>query len=148
MVAHQGIRVLQDNATLPSATNRDPSFSVRPPRVELRTLGLQLLRGELADLLHRRWMYQLARQGRWQTLVDNYRITNDTKLNCYYTTALYRVGATQQAHTEMTGLWLTGRSLPASCDPAIDAWRDAGRMTDALIWERIQLAIRAGHGQA
>ena len=98
----------------------------------------------VANLLHRRWMYQLARQGRWQTLVDNYRITNDTTLQCHYTTALYRVGDTQQAHTEMTSLWLTGHSLPRSCDPAIKAWREAGRMTDALVWERIQLAIRAG----
>lgn len=98
----------------------------------------------IADLLRQRWLYTLARQGHWQTLVDNYQVTSDTTLQCHYAHGLYRVGHAEQAHALMENLWLTGSSLPRSCDPAITAWREAGRMSDALVWQRIQLAIRAG----
>jgi len=98
----------------------------------------------IAGLLQRRWQYSLARQGRWQTLVDNYQISNDKTLRCHYANALYRVGQQAQAHTQMENLWLTGRSLPSSCDPAIASWRKSGRLSDELVWQRIRLAIRAG----
>ncbi|MDZ7662162.1 transglycosylase SLT domain-containing protein [Thiohalophilus sp.] len=98
----------------------------------------------IAGLLHQRWLYTLARQGRWQTLVDNYSITNDKTLQCHYANALYRVRQPERAHALMENLWRTGRSLPDSCDPAIAAWHEAGRLNNELVWQRIQLAIRAG----
>ncbi|MDY6979297.1 MAG: transglycosylase SLT domain-containing protein [Pseudomonadota bacterium] len=98
----------------------------------------------IAGLLHRRWLYRLARHGRWQQLVDNYQITNDKTLRCHYTRALYQVGQAQRAHAAMENLWLTGHSLPSACDPAIETWRKADRLSNELVWQRIQLAIGAG----
>lgn len=98
----------------------------------------------IAGLLHQRWLYRLARHGRWQPLVDNYQITNDKTLRCHYTRALYQVGQAQRAHAAMENLWLTGHSLPSACDPAIEAWRNADRLSNDLVWQRIQLAISAG----
>jgi len=41
-------------------------------------------------------------------------------------------------------LWLTGKSLPKPCDPLLDAWKQAGRLTAELVWQRIGLAMDAG----
>ncbi|MFO8024878.1 transglycosylase SLT domain-containing protein [Thiohalophilus sp.] len=98
----------------------------------------------IAGLLHQRWLYRLARHGRWQQLVDNYQITNDKTLRCQHTRALYQVGQAQRAHAAMANLWLTGHSLPSACDPAIEAWRKADQLSNDLVWQRIQLAIGAG----
>ena len=98
----------------------------------------------IAGLLHQRWLYRLASHGRWQQLVNNYQITNDKTLRCHYTRALYEVDQAQQAHAAMENLWLTGHSLPAACDPAIASWHRAGRLSNDLVWQRIQLAIGAG----
>ncbi|MFP3873868.1 MAG: transglycosylase SLT domain-containing protein [Thiohalophilus sp.] len=98
----------------------------------------------IAGLLHQRWLHTLARQERWQTLVDNYYVTSDKSLQCHYANALYRIRQPERAHALTESLWLTGRSLPDSCDPAIAAWHAAGRLNNELVWQRIQLAIRAG----
>ncbi|NIR61595.1 MAG: transglycosylase SLT domain-containing protein, partial [Gammaproteobacteria bacterium] len=42
-------------------------------------------------------------------------------------------------------LWLAGRPQPAPCNAVFAAWRAAGRLTPALLWTRIERAIRAGH---
>ncbi len=98
----------------------------------------------IAILLHYHWLQTLARQGRWQQLVDNYYLTNDSHLQCHYVNALYQVGQKQRGHMVIENLWLTGHSLPHECDAPIEAWRRAGKLTDELVWKRINLAIQAG----
>ncbi|TDY00993.1 transglycosylase SLT domain-containing protein [Thiohalophilus thiocyanatoxydans] len=116
----------------------------RAPADEIRDFMERHGDTPIAGLLHQRWLHTLARQGRWQALVNHYRMTSDKNLQCHYANALYQVKQPDRAHTLMKDLWLTGRSLPDSCDPAIAAWRDAGRMSDELVWQRIELVIRAG----
>jgi len=41
-------------------------------------------------------------------------------------------------------MWLVGRSQPPACDPVFKAWRSAGYLNRDLVWQRIELAIRAG----
>jgi soluble lytic murein transglycosylase len=99
----------------------------------------------IAILLHHRWLRTLAQQHRWQELVNNYYLTNDRYLQCRYAHALYQIGQTERAHIVVENLWLTGRSLPRACDAPIDSWREAGKLSDDLIWKRINLAIQSGH---
>lgn len=42
-------------------------------------------------------------------------------------------------------VWLSGESRPASCDPLFDSARSAGVIDGDAIWERMQLAFRAGN---
>ena len=98
----------------------------------------------LAVRLHSRWLRTLARQGRWQLLVDNFSTTSDRYLLCSYATALLKVGEAERAFAITEGLWLTGRSLPRRCDYPINAWKQAGHLTNELLWQRIRLAMQSG----
>jgi soluble lytic murein transglycosylase len=99
----------------------------------------------LAVRLQGRWLMSLARQGRWQLLVDNFSSTGDRDLLCSYATALLKVGEANRAFAITEGLWLTGRSLPQRCDYSINAWKQAGHLTNELLWQRIRLAMQSGH---
>ena len=98
----------------------------------------------LATRLQSRWLRNLARQGQWQLLVDNFTSTEDRDLLCSYATALLKLGETQRAFAITEGMWLTGRSLPRRCDASIKAWKQAGHLTNDLLWQRIRLAMQRG----
>lgn len=98
----------------------------------------------LAVRLHSRWLRTLAKQGHWQLLVDNFSTTNDRYLLCSYATALLKVGEAERAFAITEGLWLTGRSLPQRCDYPINAWKQAGHLSNDLLWQRIRLAMQSG----
>ena len=98
----------------------------------------------LADRLHYRWLKTLARHKRWSLLVENYQPTENIQLRCSYIQALYATRQSQRAHLLTESLWLTGRSLPRSCDATIKIWQQAGKLTSDLLWKRINLAMRAG----
>jgi soluble lytic murein transglycosylase len=98
----------------------------------------------LANRLHQRWLYTLARHGRWQTLIENFTSTENPRLLCHYAHALYKAGHPEQAFAVIEGLWLTGRSLPRQCDAPIAAWKRAGKLSTTLIWKRIRLAMQRG----
>ena len=99
----------------------------------------------LAVRLQKRWLYSLARQGRWQLLVDNFTSTDSRRLLCHYARGLLETGQPERAWAVMEGLWHTGRSLPPQCDRPLKAWRGAGRLTEELVWERIRLAMNSGN---
>ena len=98
----------------------------------------------LAMRMHHRWLKTLARQGRWQLLVDNFYLSKDRKLMCHYAHALYKIKQHERAHIITEDLWLTGRSLPRACNAPIKQWRESGKLTDELLWKRIRLAIQSG----
>lgn len=93
--------------------------------------------------LRHKWLTTLARQGRWDSLLANYRPTKSTALGCYRSRALLATQQQEQAFAQMEQLWLTGKSLPRSCDHTIAAWHRAGGLSNELVWERIRLAMQA-----
>ncbi len=99
----------------------------------------------LATRLLQNWLQTRARQADWQGLADNYFINNSRTLNCQYARALYETGAAERAHVVTRNLWLSGRSLPRSCDQPIAQWRKAGQLSNELLWQRIQLAMQKGN---
>ncbi|VAX09805.1 Soluble lytic murein transglycosylase precursor [hydrothermal vent metagenome] len=99
----------------------------------------------LATRLLQNWLRTRARQADWQGLADNYFINNSRTLNCQYARALYETGAAERAHVVTRDLWLSGRSLPRSCDRPIAQWRKAGQLSNELLWQRIQLAMQKGN---
>jgi len=99
----------------------------------------------LAARLQRRWLYSLARRGRWQRLVNHFPATDSRRLLCHYARGLVETGQPQRAWAVLEGLWQTGRSLPPQCDWPLDAWRRAGRLETPLVWKRIRLAMARGN---
>jgi len=98
----------------------------------------------LANKLQYRWLKTLARQQRWALFVKHYQASSDISLRCAYSQALYATQQSQRAHNLTESLWLTGRSLPRSCNSALKTWQQAGKLTPKLRWKRIYLAMRAG----
>ena len=98
----------------------------------------------LASKLRFRWLKTLARQKRWKLFAENYQATTDTRLRCAYSQALYATRQSKRAHLLTESLWLTGRSLPRSCDAPLKIWKQAGKLTPDLLWKRIHLAMLAG----
>ena len=98
----------------------------------------------LASRLQHRWLRTLAQQERWPLLVNNFTATEDHDLLCSYAIALHKVGVPQRAFAITKDLWLTGRSLPQRCDYPIEAWKQAGYLTNELLWQRIRLAMQSG----
>lgn len=111
---------------------------------EIKTFLKHYRQTPLANKLHYRWLRTLARQKRWDLFIANYQPTSDDKLRCAYNQALYASGKAKRAHLLTESLWLTGHSLPRSCDAPIDTWKQAGKLTPDLLWKRINLAMRGG----
>ena len=95
----------------------------------------------LAGLMRRAWLDQLARQGRWKSYVKFYQPQHSATRRCQYLQALINTDRAMEAMEQVPSLWLHGRSQPRACDPVFKIWREAGHMTETLVWQRIELAI-------
>ena len=68
----------------------------------------------------------------------------DVENQCFRASALWALERTQAAMAATRALWLHGRSQPKRCDKAFSRWRRAGCLTQALAWQRYELAVLAG----
>ena len=68
----------------------------------------------------------------------------DVENQCFRASALWALERTQAAMAATRALWLHGRSQPKRCDEAFSRWRRAGGLTQALAWQRYELAVLAG----
>ncbi len=100
----------------------------------------------IAAQLRHTWLRKLARRQQWQALKENYYLVKDTRLHCHYARALFETND-ERAINVAKELWLTGKSLPSSCDYSFNQLREAGVLNDDMIWQRIQLAIYASRSR-
>ncbi len=96
----------------------------------------------LAPRMRRLWLKELARRGKWWTYVVFYRPKLGVTYQCHYLTALLETGKREKALAETTPIWLHGQSRPEACDRILETWIDAGRLTPALAWKRVELAMQ------
>jgi len=97
----------------------------------------------LAERLRRVWLKRLAGDAAWGDYVRLYRSDESVERRCHYLQGLIATGRDAEALPRIEPLWLTGRSLPAACDPVLEAWREAGELTPERAWARIALAMDA-----
>lgn len=100
----------------------------------------------VTNKLRHAWLRKLARQKNWQLLADNYYLVKNNGLHCQYSRALFEINDPRAADVAKE-LWLTGNSLPASCDYSFRQLREAGILDDDLTWKRIQLSFYAGRSR-
>ncbi len=98
----------------------------------------------LAWQLRRTWAKLLARRGHWESFLDVYENSDDATMRCQWLRALINANQADKAVPHVEAMWLVGRSQPSACDPVFKAWRSAGYLNRDLVWQRIELAIRAG----
>lgn len=113
--------------------------------------------------LQQQWLQQRQQQQDWQSIVQQQSLFSDDPSNqCVILQAKITLNAPpvaiQQADnaigTEKTSpfltavlpdiekLWLTGKSLPKTCDPVFAQWRERGGINDNLIQQRALLAFQ------
>jgi soluble lytic murein transglycosylase len=96
------------------------------------------------ERLRRLWLGRLAREGRWAEYAELYADNDSETRECLYRRALLATDRADDAFYGLQRRWLTAVSLPTACDPLFDAWRKAGGLTPALVWQRILMSLRAG----
>jgi soluble lytic murein transglycosylase len=96
--------------------------------------------------LRANWLQSLAARKAWTRYLAEYRVERDTQagLRCHWLNARIAGGATEGLMEDLTTTWLTAKSLPTSCDPAIAWWKARGGPGDDLTERRARLALAAG----
>ncbi len=95
--------------------------------------------------LERAWLEFLARRHREALFLKFYTPAwaADTALHCADLAA--RAHAGQPIAAAVQRIWLTGATLPRSCQTITAEWLRAGGVTPQNLWARAQLAMRAGN---
>ena len=95
-----------------------------------------------AKPLKRKWLYQLAKKGQWQTFLQYYSETSDKSLNCYYHRAQFKTGDKQAALEGAKKLWAVGYSQPKVCDPLFTQLKKSSVFNQELFWQRFDAALQ------
>ncbi len=98
-----------------------------------------------ADDLHRAFLGELARRQDWPDFMALYRDGLGDALACDELQARMAQGHRLDFDKDLDALWRKA-SLPNACDPVLQAAHDAGLLTPARLWARIDRAIAAGAG--
>lgn len=93
------------------------------------------------EQLRGQWLDALAANERWRQYLHYYRAASTNKQQqCWFIEALHRTGQRDRSLQEIDKLWLT-TDMPDTCDDAFKRWLDSDRRSDALIWQRLLLAL-------
>ncbi|MGB5621204.1 MAG: hypothetical protein WBN65_01795, partial [Gammaproteobacteria bacterium] len=94
------------------------------------------------------WARSLTERRQWDSYLavyeDHYAGKKDTELDCLALRARINTGRSAGVADAALAIWLHPYSRPSECDPVFAYLRDGGRITDARLRERIDLALRAG----
>ena len=88
------------------------------------------------------WLKLLVKRKHWQTFLDNYTPQSDTTMQCYQLQARIKTNNDVFLLEDIRSIWLTGKSLPSQCDPALALLDKSDLMTNDLVWERIRLSMQ------
>lgn len=98
----------------------------------------------IGERMRRYALRHYARKGQWNAFINAYDGEQSTGLYCKYLRALLNTDQRDKALNLTRKVWLSSRSQPPSCDPLFRAWEQAGQLDEALIWQRIELAMGRG----
>jgi soluble lytic murein transglycosylase len=99
----------------------------------------------LSESLRRDWLRYLGSVGGWELFRAEYpKVTGeDLEITCYsFQERLAR--GDPEAMPEARGLFVSGREVPAACDPVFAKAVADKVITDAQVWDRIRTLLAAG----
>ena len=82
-----------------------------------------------------------AKYRHWDDVLTLYQAGDSIRYQCFNIKAIYHRQDKKRALTMVNDIWLTGHSLPKSCDSLLTTWKNSGRQSQDLIWQRIELAF-------
>lgn len=137
--------------------SRDPLYSWLQAtilRKQIATVAPEQVQGVLAGLgeqpagrwLRGAWLNELAKREDWRNFRADYRASEDPGLRCADLRARMDLAPADEAAWigDAKQLWLTGEALPKHCDQPMARLAGTGQLDEALRWQRIDLAVRAG----
>lgn len=92
--------------------------------------------------LRTRLLISLERRGLWKDYLLTYQHSNTAKFQCTYLKALYKEGFIEPAFQQVPALWVVGKSQNKSCNFIFNKFNQAGKLTNDMIWNRIELAMK------
>jgi soluble lytic murein transglycosylase len=96
--------------------------------------------------LRKKWLQYLHRQNQGQLFVHFYKDIGSTELYCNKLTYELSQGVSETAILDQVDdLWLVGKSQPKQCNSLFKLWKDKGRRTPDMIWQRLALAADGGN---
>ncbi|MDE2089909.1 MAG: transglycosylase SLT domain-containing protein, partial [Gammaproteobacteria bacterium] len=101
----------------------------------------------VSERLHRAWLHTLARERRWHMFLHVYRSSRDPALQCYALRAHIHTGHAAGLWDQVEPLWRVGHAQPKACEPLFNRFYASRRITPDLLWQRIRLAMDAGHSR-
>ncbi|AOM41215.1 murein transglycosylase [Xenorhabdus hominickii] len=85
----------------------------------------------------------LAKNGDWHNLLTfSPNPPNSVAERCHYYFAQWATGHQQVAWQGAEKIWLSGSSLPDSCNQLINVWEQSGYLSANLILQRLELAMK------
>jgi len=97
----------------------------------------------VADIVYYRWLKRLGGQRQWETFLAHYEPGSDPQLRCYHLRALFGSGSEKAALDQVADLWLVATSQPKACDPLFEIWIKRDRLTESMVWSRLEIALEA-----
>lgn len=99
-----------------------------------------------AKSLAPRFVNELARREDWRTLLAfSPQAPKPIAARCNYYYAKWATGDQQAAWSGAEDVWMSGKSLPGSCDKLFSVWKGSGKQTPSAILERMKLALKEGN---
>jgi soluble lytic murein transglycosylase len=96
--------------------------------------------------LRKAWLHDLAKRQKSQLFLTHYNGSKDAELACL--ALRFKLAAkdtdTTKLWSEVSKMWIVGKSQPKTCDPLFSAWRKAGQQTTERVWRRLSLAAEGG----
>ncbi len=87
------------------------------------------------------WLNYLTKKHLKSRFIEYFKAPMNSRLTCTYYDYLLDSGAEQQAIlTQVTRLWLVGKSQPDECNRLFKVWTENGYISNELLWQRIMLA--------
>ena len=94
-----------------------------------------------ATLLREAFLPELAKRQDWKSYLAIYDdATRNRELRCRALQAKLALGEKVDFAKDFESIWLSASDLPDACDAAASWARTQGKLTPALIWQRIDLA--------
>ncbi len=95
--------------------------------------------------LRKAWLQYLVKKQQGKLFLAAYNQDWNTELHCEKLKFFLAAGNKgSEVFPQVNSLWLSGKSLPKTCDPLLNAWQKAGYRTPDLIWQRLALAADGG----
>lgn len=97
----------------------------------------------LSTKLRNEWLRAKASKQLWEDFLKAYdtQANNNVEMQCHYINATLKTTKDKSVYKYLPKIWLQGKELPKSCDAVFSQWKQDGKLTRNLRWQRIKLSI-------